>query len=172
MPSDGKRPHRKTVRTALCLLSAMLLIACSQAHAEDASMKVRAFASAGKVNDKGKQTVTITLMIDKGWHIYANPVMNEKYEEIKTEVKMQAKVKSVKCDVHYPAGTFYTGKYNLRCMVYQGSVDITATVQRAAGDTSPLEVDVSFSACDDDVCLPPVTLRGRPGDVFRPIKGK
>lgn len=164
------KPYRSLV--ALCVLSAVLLSAGTKVSALDSSSKVRAFASAGKINEAGKQTVIITLMIDKGWHVYANQVRNPKYEAVKSEVKIQAMVRPVKYDVQYPAGTFYTGKYNVRCMVYQDSVDIVAVVQRAPGDNGPLEIDISFSACDDETCLPPVTLRGRPGDVFRPVQPK
>ena len=154
---------------ALCLVGALL--GNSRVSARDSSKKVRAFATAGKINEADKQTVTITLMIDSGWHIYANPPQNKKYDGSKTEVKLR-NTSSVKYDVRYPVGTFYTGKFDLRCMVYQESVDIVAVVQRAPGDGSPLEIDVTFCACNDDICYPPVTLRGRPGDVFRPIPSK
>ena len=35
---------------------------------------VKATAAAAKPDADGKQTVTLTLAIDKGWHLYANPV--------------------------------------------------------------------------------------------------
>ena len=31
-------------------------------------------AKGSKLDADGKQTVAITIQIDKGWHIYANPV--------------------------------------------------------------------------------------------------
>src|ERR1017187_6268699 len=48
--------------------------------------KVKASATATKAGDDGKQTVTITLEIVKGWHIYANPVGAEDFEGNKTSV--------------------------------------------------------------------------------------
>lgn len=169
MRTFANRWHHRIITGAVCLLAAVLMTN-SGVSASDSSAKVRVFASAGRINEAGKQTITITLMIDKGWHIYANPTRNEQYEGNRTEVKLRAVARSPKYDVEYPAGTFYTGKYNLKCMVYQGSVNIIAVVQRSMGDASPLEIDITFSACDDDVCLPPATLRGRPGDVFRSVR--
>jgi DsbC/DsbD-like thiol-disulfide interchange protein len=165
----ASRQHCRIVIFALCLVGALL--GNSRVSASDASKKVRAFATAGKIDKAGMQTVTITLMIDSGWHIYANPPQNKKYDGSKTEVKLR-NTSSVKYDVRYPVGTFSTGKYNLRCMVYQESVDIVAVVQRAPGDASPVDIDVTFCACNDDTCYAPVTLRGRPGDEFLPVPPK
>src|SRR5438105_9882874 len=66
--------------------------------------KVKASASASKV-ENGKQTVTITLDIEKGWHLYANPVNhnNDFLEANQTTVKVGAKDK-VQFKVKYPAG--------------------------------------------------------------------
>ena len=36
---------------------------------------------------------------------------------------------------------------------------IKATVKRAKGDTSPLEVSVKFQACDEKMCLLPATVK-------------
>src|SRR5262245_20509765 len=45
--------------------------------AKNSAGKVKAVAAASAADEAGMQTVTLTLTIDKGWHIYANPVGNE-----------------------------------------------------------------------------------------------
>src|SRR5882672_57789 len=65
--------------------------------------KVKASATATKITD-GKQTVTITMEIEKGWYLYANPVGSEDFEGNKTNVSIKAKEK-VAAKVKYPEGT-------------------------------------------------------------------
>ena len=45
--------------------------------------------------------------------------------------------------------------------IYEGKVEIKATVQRAKGDIGPLEVKVKFQACSDvsKTCLVPATVK-------------
>jgi DsbC/DsbD-like thiol-disulfide interchange protein len=117
--------------------------------------KVKASATATKIDAKGEQTVTITLAIDKGWHIYANPVNHNKefLDGAKTKVKVSAKVK-VEARVKYPFGKTHADKDD-KYDIYEGTVKIEAKVKRSAGDTSPLELVIDVQACDDKVCLEP-----------------
>jgi hypothetical protein len=126
---------------------------------EKSDSKVKATATATKVGADGKQTVTITLDIAKGWHLYANPInsTNEFLEPNQTVVKVAAKEK-VKFDVKYPAGKTVrdkTDKYD----VYTGVVKIQADVVRKMGDSSPLEITIAVSACDSKECLQPGTVK-------------
>src|SRR5438876_3852468 len=68
--------------------------------------KVKLTASATKPDAAGKQIVTVTFVIDKGWHIYANPVGNELLAEARTVVDIKAAGKPV-VTVKYPAGKVY-----------------------------------------------------------------
>src|SRR5262245_20811047 len=102
--------------------------------------KVKATATATKAGADGKQTVTITLNIEKGWHLYANPVNHNKefLDQNRTVVKIGAKEKLKSVKVTYPEGKLKTqdeDKYD----VYTDVVKIEAEVVRARGDTSPLE---------------------------------
>jgi DsbC/DsbD-like thiol-disulfide interchange protein len=120
--------------------------------------QVKATAKATKPNEKGEQTITITMEILKGWHIYANPVDHEFLENGQTKVTVGAKVKPVAVDVKYPAGKkIVDGKdtYN----IYEDRVTIQATVQRAPGDVSPLEISIAVQACNDKTCLQPGTVK-------------
>jgi DsbC/DsbD-like thiol-disulfide interchange protein len=120
----------------------------------ESESKVKRSATATKPNDKGEQVVTITLDIDKGWHLYANPInSNEEFlAKNRTMIKIASKVKLVAVDVQYPPGTKHVdGKSYYD--IYEGRVTIKANVQRAAGDTSPLEITLEVNACDENVCL-------------------
>ena len=56
---------------------------------------VKATAAAEKPDANGKQVITLTLAIDKGWHIYANPVGAEDFASVQTTVKAKAKGGSI-----------------------------------------------------------------------------
>lgn len=120
---------------------------------------VKAKATAAKPSADGKQSVTITLVIDKGWHIYANPVGNESQEESQTTVTVTSKTKPKNVKIEYPkskvVNDVLVGNYN----VYEGTIEIKAAVERAAGDSSPLEIRVKLQACDDKSCLLPATIK-------------
>lgn len=135
------------------------LLAHAPLAANDSREKVMATATAGKIQADGKQTITVTLVIEKGWHIYANPVKNENFEEIRTKVQIRGKTKLNKVEVKYPAGKFYKDKFT-ECMVYMDKVEIQAVIQRMPGDTRPLDVEVFFSACNESRCLTPGTVLG------------
>lgn len=137
---------------------AFLLLSASphdvQAGGKKIESQAKLASSAGKIGSDGKQIVTITMEINKDWYAYANPVKNEDLEAAQTIVKITAGAKLQKVDIFYPAGkqkTIDKDKFH----IYEGKVEITATVQRAAGDTSPLTVDVQFSTCNvKGICLP------------------
>lgn len=119
--------------------------------------QVKASAKATKINDKGEQTVTVTLEINKGWHLYANPVNHEFLEGAQTKVTIAAKAKP-KVRVEYPPGKTIVDKKE-KYDIYEGTVKIEARVLRETGDTSPLEVTVAVQACDKNVCLEPSKIK-------------
>src|SRR5437870_4600761 len=71
---------------------------------------VKVQAAAGKADTADKQVVVVNVSIEKGWHIYANPVGNEDLAEAKTVVSIKAAGKPVSAKVNYPAGTSHTEK--------------------------------------------------------------
>jgi uncharacterized protein len=120
---------------------------------------VKAAATASKADDAGKQTVTLTLTMDKGWHIYANPVDNESFAGNKTVVTVTGKNKLEDVKVEYPAGKLVKDKDVGDYKVYEDKIEIKAVVRRAKGDSDPLEVSVKFMACDAKSCLLPATVK-------------
>ena len=159
MRTKGNQRRWKILGLVLHLTGTLLM--GSSATAGDARTKVKASAAAGKIDADGKQTVTIALIIAKGYHIYANPVKNEDFESLQTVVKIRAGTKPARADVKYPAGKVFQA-YGITYIYYDERVDIKAVLQRTPGDDSPLEIEVWFSARDDVGCLPPATIRLSP----------
>jgi thiol:disulfide interchange protein len=122
--------------------------------------QVKFTATATPIKD-GKQTVTIKMTINSGYYAYANPVKNETLEPAQTVVKITSAQKLEDVKVNYPekqSKTKTTGAESYQ--IYEGTVEITADVTRAAGDTGPLEATVKFSVCNvKGFCLPPETVK-------------
>lgn len=117
--------------------------------------KVKFAVSAGPVAASGLQTVTVNLEIDKGWHIYANPIKNQDFAEAQTTIKVRSNDKLAGVKVLYPEGKLYTDKKTkLTFQVYEDRVAIPVQVQRTVGSVAPLEVEVFFMVCDENTCRP------------------
>jgi DsbC/DsbD-like thiol-disulfide interchange protein len=112
-------------------------------------------ATAGKVDDNGRQTVTITMEVKKGWHAYANPVKHKDVEDGgETVVKISSPQKLEDVKITYPAGTKWADKRGDTFMIYEGKVEISVALKRAAGDVGPLDVLVRYMTCNDSECVP------------------
>ena len=122
----------------------------------DSKVKVR--ASADKPDAAGKQALTVILSIDPGWHIYANPVAQD-FPGIPTTITIDAKAKPQEIKVDYPSGKLVRDQIAGDHSVYEGTVAIKATLRRAQGDTSPLDVRVMLQACNQSKCLQPATVK-------------
>jgi DsbC/DsbD-like thiol-disulfide interchange protein len=120
---------------------------------------VKATAVAAKPDADGKQTVTLTLAIDKGWHLYANPVGLEDLASVQTNVKVKAAgdVQNVKID--YPAGKKVKDSVLGEYLIYEDKAVITVNATRAKGDDSPLELTIKVQACNDNTCLLPAEVK-------------
>ncbi len=132
--------------------------ACGEARAQgkksDAVVKVR--AEAGRPGTDGVTPVHLTLAVDHGWHIYANPAGQEDLADSATAVTAAggAKVEAVE----YPAGKLVKDKAIGDYKVYEDRVTITAKVRRPAGG-GPIDLNVKFQACSDTRCLVPATVK-------------
>ncbi len=156
---------RLLTRKTPWLLLAVLALVCrpdlALAQDKGSDSKVKVTGTASKPDADGKQVVTLTVVIEKDWHLYANPVGNKDIEESKTAVSIKAgqPLKDVK--VEYPAGKLVKDMTLGDYKVYEGTVVIKSQVRRTAGDTSPLEVSVQVNACNDKLmrCLLPGTVK-------------
>jgi hypothetical protein len=146
-----------TLVTAGALLAALPQLS-KAADPKESKDAVKVTATADKPDDAGKQSVTITLDIDPKWHLYANPVKNEDMVSAQTVVKLAASAKLDDVKITYPPGKQKkdsAGTYD----IYEGKIDIKATVRRAKDDNSPLDVSIQVSACDEVKCLLPSTIK-------------
>jgi DsbC/DsbD-like thiol-disulfide interchange protein len=129
----------------------------AQGKKSDAVVKVT--ATADKPDADGKQTVTITMVTDKGWHNYANPVGNKDLVDAQTVVNVSAKQPVEVVKIAYPPGALKKDPKAGNYMIYEGITVIKAQVKRTKGDTSPLDVSVSLQSCDKESCLFPATVK-------------
>ena len=152
------------IRTGIALLAVAAvaaLPAAARAQAKKSGDVVKIEATAGKIDDSGKQTVTLTITIDKPWHIYANPVGNDDFASAATVVNVTGEKKPQSVKVKYPEGKVEKDATVGDYKVYEGKVVITAEVERAKGDTGPLKATVKLQACNLEkggTCLLPETV--------------
>jgi uncharacterized protein YyaL (SSP411 family) len=123
----------------------------------DSVVKVTATAAPEKPGSDGKQVVTVTLLIEKGWHIYAHPPELEDLIPVQTSVSITAKTKPEEVKVEYPKGKVVQDPILGKYRIYEGKVEIKATVRRAPNASEPLEVTVKFQSCTAKQCLLPAT---------------
>ena len=126
----------------------------------DSAAHVKAAARA--VREADGTAIEITLAIDPGYHINANPASLDYL--IPTAVKIPG---APQAKVTYPRGkTFKTKFLSESISVYEGAVTIDVKLpQGGQASTEPLQLELQ--ACTDEICLPPATLsvpleRGRP----------
>ncbi len=159
----GPSNSRRVVSLLALSLLALLIYNAGPvlAQAKKSDSVVKATAKADKPDADGKQTVTITLDIDKSWHLYANPVGNEDQVSVQTTVLINAKAKPEEVKIEYPAGKLVVDTVVGNYKVYEGKVTIKAAVKRAKGDTSPLEISIKVQACNDaeKKCYVPATIK-------------
>jgi DsbC/DsbD-like thiol-disulfide interchange protein len=151
--------RRITLAAAILGLGLFAFAVRVEGQGNKSDSKVKITASASKPNAAGKQTVTVTLVHDKGWHTYANPVGNDDLASTKTVVTVSAKGKALAAKVDYPAGTLKKDKDVGDYKIYDDKTEIKAAVQRDPGDSSALEVNVTIFACDEKNCLPGATVK-------------
>jgi len=129
------------------------------AQAADSSEVVKIAAKADKIAADGTQVVTIIIDIDKGWHLYANPVGQDFLKTVQTAVTPSPSQKLEIVKVEYPKGEVKkdtdTGDYN----IYEGKVTIKATVKREKDATDPVELVVKIQACSDKNCNLPSKVK-------------
>jgi uncharacterized protein YyaL (SSP411 family) len=99
--------------------------------------------------------IIVTLHIEPGYHINANPASLDYL--IPTTVRYPG---FEDADVTYPAGKLFKPKFFYEgILVFEGSVTITVGLPRGTlGPNGPLQVQVEAQACTDAVCLPPAAI--------------
>jgi DsbC/DsbD-like thiol-disulfide interchange protein len=138
--------------------AALALLICaglSTANAQNSDTVVKINAVADRPDEAGNQSVTITLEIDKPWHLYANPVGNDTYVPVQTKVTFKD-VEDAK--ITYPPGKLEKDKDG-DYRIYEGKVVIKAQVKRGKEKTGPLEYSIKVQACKEGTCLLTSTVK-------------
>ena len=150
---------KTAIRIATATLAFVVLAGTASAQLKTTDTVVKTEVKADKIADDGTQIVTVTLTIDKDWHLYANPVGNEDLLSNQVVVAVSSKNKLQDIKVEYPAGKLKKDKDFGNYKIYEGKVTIKATVRRAKSDTEPLDVSVTIQACDASRCLAGATVK-------------
>jgi DsbC/DsbD-like thiol-disulfide interchange protein len=156
----GRTNTRCLVGVLALTLPAILLldVNTAQAQARKSDSVVKVDVKAEKPDADGKQTITITLEIENGWHVYANPVENEDLANAQTVVNVTSKSKLENVKVEYPAGKLQQDNGE-KFKIFEGKVTIKAQVKRARNDNGSLELSILLQACNDKTCLQPATIK-------------
>jgi DsbC/DsbD-like thiol-disulfide interchange protein len=115
---------------------------------------VKVDTAAEKPDGNGVQVVTITLKVDEGWHVYANPVGNKMLEDVETKVSIAEDSKPKITRVEYPPGKTkkdVLGPYK----VYENTVPIKVHLKREGADAGPVNLKLLIQACNENACLLP-----------------
>jgi hypothetical protein len=148
------------IRTGITLFFAAILAGLpTVAHAQKSDSVVKVEVDAGKI-ENDKQTVTLTIAVAKGYHIYANQIGQENIA-LPTEVAVSGKTKLQGLKINYPPGKLKIDSTVGDHYIYERLAVIEADVQRAKGDTGPLKATIKLQACSegkDAKCLLPATL--------------
>ncbi len=115
-------------------------------------------ASATKPDADLRQTVTVSITIDKSWHLYANPVPPD-FPGIPTILTLEVQGKALDAKVEYPRGKLVKDKVLGDYYVYEGNVELRASVKRVKGDMSSLTAIVKVQTCSEKQCLLPSTVK-------------
>ena len=102
-----------------------------------------------------KDEIEITLKIDQGYHVNANPASLDYL--IPTSVSF-AHLSPIR--VHYPKALSYTPSFAGRPLdVYNGVVSFIASFANGSFNKAPtIRGNVTVQACNDQICLPPANL--------------
>ena len=120
---------------------------------------VKVIAKADKPSAEGKQVIKLTMTIDKGWHVYANPIGNEDLESAQTKITI-AGIEKSKTRIEYPKGKLVRDKLVGDYNVYDSEAVITVNIDWPKDATpTPLEFSIKLQACNDKSCLLPATIK-------------
>jgi len=105
----------------------------------------------------------VTVTIQDGWHIYANPTSLAEMKPSTLDLEPQSEPSARLLEVSYPAGpTKVLGSLGSeKVSLYQGKVEFKARL-RLAADAKPgtieLKLRLSYQACNDRLCRAPARL--------------
>lgn len=144
---------RKAIATLCVLLSALLSVSAMAGSFARSDDHVRIVTVTRDSTDQNK--VTVTLQIDPGYHINANPASDKDY--IPTTLTFDGPQPT---QIIYPPRISFQPKFSDTPIdVYQGTVKIIAVFPKGAlMPQTRLRGRVLVQACTDEICLPPAEI--------------
>ncbi|MDB5350795.1 MAG: hypothetical protein JWN86_2042 [Planctomycetota bacterium] len=116
-------------------------------------------APGSKIAPGSEIDVILTLTLQDGWHIYANPNGSEVVKPTVLELSPESSATLLKVD--YPRGKSMAspGGAGEKVDVYDGKTMIKARVRLDARASTDLEFLVRYQPCNDRACLAPAKLK-------------
>jgi hypothetical protein len=106
----------------------------------------------------GLETHHVSITVAKGWHIYANPVGNDKLTESATVIELRGDGKGLKYhELNYPKGEQKKGPLG-EYRVYEGAMGFQIVVSHDDVRGKKMTARVTLVACNNEVCLTPATV--------------
>ena len=118
--------------------------------------------SGGGITPSHPFDVEIRLEIAEGWHVNANPASQEML--IPTSVSLHSDALASVLSVDYPEGEIVHFDFSEESLsVYEGKITIPLKLQLNSDvsheDVFPLDVELHYQACNDEICLQPTTKK-------------
>ena len=98
---------------------------------------VHATVTLAAADKDGKRALSVSLKIDKPWHVYANPVDNDDLEGARTTIDVFADGKRLPAKIDFPKGKAEKDEKGVEYRVFEGEITIAGTV--TAKDATGLE---------------------------------
>ena len=119
----------------------------------DSAAHVKAAAKGVSLADHDE--ILVTLTIDPGYHVNANPASIDYLIPAVVTIPSAPDAK-----ITYPAGQIFKPKFSPEGIsVYEGSVEITAALPKGRlGSAAHAALRIEVQACTEQICLPPSTL--------------
>jgi hypothetical protein len=99
--------------------------------------------------------ITVTVKVDAGYHVNANPASFDYLVATALSVDSVPDLR-----VHYPTAKLFKPAFAADGLkVYAGTITLKGTAPKGSmANRNPLAATLAVQACDDEVCLPPATL--------------
>lgn len=144
------------LKTALIALILLTPLQTKKGGPKTSENVVKVTAKAEPPASDGWQKVTVTVKIDKDYHIYANPVGNADLDSAKTVLSFTG---ADEATIEYPKGKSVVDKIVGDYVVYEKEVSMTAKIKRKPGATGSVEASLKCQACNEKSCLPIATIK-------------
>lgn len=146
---------KSTMFLLATFLASAILAGATYAQGSDSSKVVKLEISKDPSSTADEKTILVTLSVEPGYHIYANPVVNPDLSSVQTSVSVKVEGKSIPIKVDYPDGKLVKDAVVGDYATYEGTVKIKFRVMVPKNEKSQPEVVVKYQACSKKSCLAP-----------------